>query len=59
VISGVTDGGQGGMRCRFAMNTMLHSTIMRKSITFVYAHFRGNKSKLVLEEARVIKLVKL
>jgi len=36
----------GGMRCRFAMNPMLHRTIMRKSITSTYLHLRGNKSKL-------------
>jgi len=41
------------------MNPMLHRTILRKSITFAYVHLRGNKSKLGLEEPRVIKLVKL
>jgi len=46
------------MRYRFAMNPMLHRTILRKSIYFAYVHLRGNKSKLGLE-ARVIKLVKL
>ena len=49
----------GRMRCRFSMNPMLHRTIMRKSITSTYIHLRGNKSKLGLEEAWVIKLVKL
>jgi len=48
-----------GMRCRFAMNPMLHRAIMRKSITSTYVHLRGSKSKLGLEEAWVIKLVKL
>jgi len=48
-----------GMRCRFSMNPMLHRTIMRKSITSTYIHLRGNKSKPGLEEAWVIKLVKL
>jgi len=41
------------------MNPMLHRTILRKSITFAYVHLRGNKSKLGLEDAWVIKLVKL
>jgi len=35
-----------GMRCRFAMNPMLHRTILRKSITFAYVDLRENKSKL-------------
>ena len=39
----------GGMRYRFAMNPMLHRTILRKSITFANVHLRGNKSKLGLE----------
>ena len=33
--------------------------LMRKSFTFACAQLRGNKSKLGLEEALVIKLVKL
>jgi len=41
------------------MNPMLHRTILRKSITFAYAHLRGIKSKLGLDDAWVIKLVKL
>jgi len=32
------------MRYRFAMNPMLHRTVLRKSITFAYVHLRGNKS---------------
>jgi len=47
------------MRYRFAINPMLHRTILRKSVTFAHVHLRGNKSELGLEEARVIKLVKL
>jgi len=39
------------MRYRFAMNPMLHRTVLRKSITFVYVRLRGNKAKLDLEEA--------
>jgi len=39
----------GGMRYRFAMNPMLHRTILRKSINCAYVHLRGNKSKLGLE----------
>jgi len=31
-------------------NPMLHRTILRKSITFVYVHLGGNKSKLGLEQ---------
>jgi len=31
------------MRYRFAMNPMLHRTILRKSITFAYVYLRGNK----------------
>jgi len=50
--------GGGAMRCRFAMNPMLHRTILSKSITFAHLHLRGNKSELGLEEAWVIKLVK-
>jgi len=46
------------MQYRFAMNPMLHRTILRKSITFACVHIRGNKSKFGLE-APVIKLVKL
>jgi len=38
----------GGMRRQFAMNPMLHRTIMRKSITFAYVQSRGNKSKVGL-----------
>jgi len=49
----------GEMRYRFAMNPMVHKTILHKSITFTYVHLRGNKSKLGLEEALMIKLVKL
>jgi len=41
----------GVMRYRFAMNPMLHRTVLRKSITFAYVHLRRNKYKLVLEEA--------
>jgi len=33
--------------------------LLHKSITFTYVHLRGNKSKLGLEEALMIKLVKL
>ena len=40
-----------GMRCRFAMNPMLHRTILRKSITFAYVHLRENKSKLGLRRS--------
>ena len=40
----------GGMRYRFAMNPMLHRTILRKSVTFAYVHLRENKSKLGLEQ---------
>jgi len=47
----------GRMQCRFAMNPMLHRTILRKSITFAYVHLRGNKSKFGLE-ASAIKLIK-
>jgi len=36
----------GGMRRQFAMNPMLHRTIIRKSITFAYVQLRGNKSKI-------------
>jgi len=39
------------MRRQFAMNPMLHRTIIRKSITFAYVQLRGSKSKLGLEEA--------
>jgi len=46
------------MRYRFAMNPMLHRTILGKSISFVHVHLRGNKNKLDLEEAWVVKLVK-
>jgi len=44
------------MRYRFAMNPMLHRTILRKSITFACVHLWGNKSKIGLEETWVIKL---
>jgi len=40
--------GVGGVRHQFAMNPMLHRTIMRKSITFAYVQLRGNKSKVGL-----------
>jgi len=46
------------MRRQFAMNPMLHRTIMRKSLTLAYVKLRGNKSKLGLEKVWVIKLVK-
>jgi len=41
------------MRYRFAMNPMLHRTVLRKSITSTHVglHLRGNKYKLGLEEA--------
>ena len=42
----------GGMRHQFAVNPMLHSTIMRKSITFAYVQLRGNKSKAGLRSLR-------
>jgi len=41
----------GGMRRQFAMNPMLHRTIMRKSITFAYVQLRGNKSKFGLRRS--------
>jgi len=33
----------------FEMNRMLHSTIMRKSITVSYVHLRGNKAEVGLK----------
>jgi len=38
----------GGMRRQFAMNPMLHRTIMRKSITFAYVQLQRNKAKVGL-----------
>jgi len=49
----------GGGDAMSICNPMLHRTILCKSITFAYVGLRGNKSKLGLEEAWVIKLVKL
>jgi len=39
------------MRRQFAMNPMLHRTILRKSVTFAYVQLRGNKSKVGLRRS--------
>jgi len=39
------------VRRQFAMNPMLHRTIIRKSITFAYVQLRGNKSKVGLRKS--------
>jgi len=40
--------GRGGMRCRFAMNPMLHRTILRKSISFAtYTNYEETSLNLV------------
>jgi len=38
------------------MNSMVHRTILCKSITFAYAHLLGNKSKLGLDSKVVLKV---